>query len=117
MKKNLIILLVLVLVAVGLYFVSQQKEEKPGIVSQELVGFQGYVGPGCEVYPGCGPTQCGNIGDEQRGSICDARLEYQCLIGSTARCEKQPEGDCGWTQTEEFKQCVSDARTSENQRN
>ncbi len=117
MKKNLIIFIVLILVLVGLFFVSQQKEEKPGIVSEQFVGFKGYVGPGCEVYPGCGPAQCGNIGDEQRGSICDERPEYQCFSSSVARCEKQSTGDCGWTQTEEFKQCISDSRASENQHN
>lgn len=114
MKKNIVVLVILILIAGGFYTFLQQKQEQVGI-NDELGR---YIGPGCKVWSGCnGPIQCGDIQDEEGGSICDARLEYGCYMENFARCEEQASGYCGWTQAEELKQCISSARAKENSRN
>lgn len=62
-------------------------------------------GPGCMVA-GCSGQLCVNEGDEVNIiTTCEWRSEYQCY--ENARCEKQPNGKCGWTQTPELKQCLA----------
>ena len=56
---------------------------------------------GC-IISGCNGTICD---DEPRISICDARPEYGCY--QTATCERQVDGSCDWTQTEELKKCLA----------
>lgn len=51
----------------------------------------------------------GQICSDQEGviSTCEWREEYACY--QTATCEMQPEGHCGWTQTEELLTCLGGA--------
>lgn len=55
----------------------------------------------------CRPTGCsGQIcADEDVASTCEWRQEYACY--QTAKCERQTAGSCGWTQTSELTQCLS----------
>lgn len=69
-----------------------------------------YVGAGCAVG-GCSSQVCGEAGEaESVVTTCEWREDYACYRAS--RCEKQASGKCGWTETEEFKQCLTDARNT-----
>lgn len=54
----------------------------------------------------CKPTGCsGEIcSDKDEVSICIIRTEDGCY--ENAKCERQSNGECGWTQTEELKSCL-----------
>lgn len=58
----------------------------------------------------CKPTGCsGQIcSDEDVASTCEYREEYACY--KTAACERQPDGECGWTETASLRSCIQDAR-------
>jgi hypothetical protein len=63
------------------------------------------VGPGCALA-GCSNIVC--VEEKDAADIvttCEYRSEYACY--QTARCEKQANGKCGWTQTAELKQCLT----------
>ncbi len=57
----------------------------------------------------CRPTGCSrNIcSDKDLFTTCQYKKEYACY--KTALCEKQTDGQCGWTQTEVLKQCIEQA--------
>lgn len=59
------------------------------------------AGDGC-VITGCNSEVCSN---EAAVSACVVLPQYACY--KTARCEKQTDGTCGWTQTEELITCIS----------
>jgi eight-cysteine-cluster-containing protein len=42
-------------------------------------------------------------------TTCEYRDEYACL--KLSRCERQSDGQCGWTQTKEYQQCIYDINT------
>ncbi len=62
----------------------------------------------CEIG-GCSGTVC----SDEPGvvSSCEFRPEYACY--SDAICERQPGGDCGWTQTPESEECFGPFLASE----
>jgi hypothetical protein len=62
----------------------------------------GLIVGGCFVG-GCSSQICSEEPDAM--STCEWREEYQCYQG--ARCERQTDGKCGWTQTAELVQCLS----------
>ena len=57
---------------------------------------------GC-VVSGCSSEICA---EEEVISICLFRPEYECY--RTATCERQLDGECGWTMTDELIDCVQD---------
>jgi hypothetical protein len=59
---------------------------------------------GCFV-DGCSGQLCSNAAS---GSTCEWREEYACY--RKAACERQSDGKCGWTPTQELSQCISAAR-------
>lgn len=62
---------------------------------------------GCQVG-GCSGQLC--IEKSDRGiSTCEWKEEYACYKG--ARCERQADGKCGWTKTEELTQCLKEKST------
>lgn len=65
------------------------------------------VGMGCQIG-GCSAEVCGEASDEPIVSNCIYRPEFACYKAAT--CEKQSDGKCGWTQTEDLNRCLSDAR-------
>ncbi|KKU49606.1 MAG: hypothetical protein UX71_C0010G0016 [Parcubacteria group bacterium GW2011_GWA1_47_10] len=74
-----------------------------GTVYVEDTGEQGpVVRDGCYVG-GCSNTICSD--EPGAVSTCEYRPEYACF--STATCERQASGKCGWTETEEFTACLS----------
>lgn len=52
---------------------------------------------------GCSGQLCGDEPDMM--STCEYKEEYSCY--KDARCERQPSGACGWTDTQELKICLS----------
>lgn len=65
------------------------------------------VGPGCAVG-GCSSQICGEAGEvEDIATTCEYRDEYACY--QSARCEKQADGQCGWTEDAELQQCLETA--------
>lgn len=63
-------------------------------------------GPGCSVG-GCSQQICGEAGEaEEIVTTCEYREEYSCYVHS--RCERQQNGECGWTETSELKQCLAE---------
>lgn len=60
------------------------------------------VRDGCYIG-GCSNTICSD--EPGAVSTCEYRPEYACY--STATCERQDDGKCGWTETEEFTACLS----------
>ncbi|OGV97217.1 hypothetical protein A2W24_04295 [Microgenomates group bacterium RBG_16_45_19] len=68
---------------------------------------QQYVSPECGVNPGCGAgADCTEKGQEANVSgICVVLPEAICYL--TARCEIQPNGNCGWSQTSELTACLA----------
>jgi hypothetical protein len=57
---------------------------------------------------GCSSQICSDQKDI--ASTCEYREEYACY--KSAKCERQPSGECGWTQTTQLTQCISKARSS-----
>ncbi|MDZ7587204.1 MAG: hypothetical protein U0946_05575, partial [Patescibacteria group bacterium] len=56
------------------------------------------------VIGGCNKEICQNSADESTLTNCQYRQEYVCY--TQAVCEKQANGDCGWTQTEQLQSCL-----------
>lgn len=57
------------------------------------------------VVGGCSGEVCGDAADGPAMSNCIYRAEFACY--KTARCERQPDGKCGWSQTPELQQCLT----------
>lgn len=57
----------------------------------------------------CRPTGCsGQIcSDEDVASTCEYLPEYDCY--KTAVCERQENGECGWTMTDELRACLENS--------
>ena len=51
---------------------------------------------------GCSGQVCA---EEDVMTTCEYREEYSCY--QSARCERQQDGKCGWTETSELMQCLS----------
>jgi len=56
------------------------------------------------VKGGCSGTMCTEEGQDMM-TTCEWRDEYACY--QTATCERQADGACGWTQTDELTACLA----------
>ena len=54
------------------------------------------------VVTGCSGQVCA---DREVVTTCEWRPEYACYRMAT--CERQPTGQCGWTQTPELRRCLA----------
>lgn len=59
------------------------------------------------VKTGCSGEICAA---EEKMSTCDYKAEYECY--KKAACERQSDGNCGFTQTAEVKSCIASKRKS-----
>jgi len=59
--------------------------------------------PEC-ITGGCSRQVCAEAGGPPIITTCEWRSEYECLRQS--RCERQPDGACGWTPTAEYRMCM-----------
>jgi hypothetical protein len=57
---------------------------------------------------GCSGQLCVEESPDGTASTCEWREEYGCYIKT--KCEVQADGNCGWTENEQFKQCLEQAR-------
>ena len=55
---------------------------------------------------GCSSQVCS---DQDVVTTCEYRNEYACY--RKAKCERQSNGECGWTRTKELTSCVNRAKT------
>ncbi|OGK13184.1 hypothetical protein A3C98_00610 [Candidatus Roizmanbacteria bacterium RIFCSPHIGHO2_02_FULL_37_15] len=62
------------------------------------------VKDGC-VRAGCSSELCVDQSQADIVTTCELKEEYSCLNSSI--CEKQPDGECGWTQTPQYLQCLT----------
>jgi hypothetical protein len=56
------------------------------------------------VKGGCSQTLCIEEGEDVM-TTCEWRPEYACY--QNAQCERQSDGGCGWTQTQELAACIA----------
>ena len=66
------------------------------------------ISPDCKIA-GCSGQLCVDKNAEDIITTCEYRPEYACY--KTARCERQSGGNCGWTQTAELSECISQFKT------
>ncbi len=61
---------------------------------------------------GCAPTGCSKeiCSDQQIITPCLYRPEYACY--KNAKCERQSDGACGWTQTAALTACLRASKTT-----
>lgn len=52
---------------------------------------------------GCNGELCS---DKNLNSVCEFKPEYSCYM--SAACERQRDGECGWTQTQELNNCLGE---------
>ncbi|OGZ69030.1 MAG: hypothetical protein A3D35_02755 [Candidatus Staskawiczbacteria bacterium RIFCSPHIGHO2_02_FULL_34_9] len=70
------------------------------VINRKEVGVDGcYIG-------GCSSQICSD--QEDVVSTCEYREEYACY--KNAKCERQNDGKCGWTQTDQLTQCLNSAK-------
>lgn len=64
--------------------------------------------PSC-VVGGCSGQICGEEGEvEGTVTTCEWLEEYACY--QKTRCERQADGQCGWTENADFGQCMTEAK-------
>ncbi len=79
----------------------------PSKTYEELSVETATVGAGC-VVGGCSAEICSDVSEGSAVSNCLYVPAYACY--KTATCERQNNGACGWTQTSDLQQCLSDAQ-------
>lgn len=60
---------------------------------------------GACVKGGCSGTVCQDEAEPPVVTTCEYRAEYACYQSAT--CERQADGACGWTETEELAACLA----------
>ena len=64
---------------------------------------------GC-IIDGCSGQLCRDESSEGMTTTCEYRAEYACF--KLSKCERQEDGSCGWTQTQEFTACIENTKTA-----
>lgn len=91
--KVFLIGLSLFLIAVALFFILTKKN-KP-IIKNEISTCQ---------KAGCSNQLCVSSDEKDITTTCEWQDEYACY--QKAKCEKQEDGKCGFTQDQEFANCL-----------
>ena len=68
--------------------------------TDEAVSGNCYVG-------GCSGQVCSDRPPGDMVTTCEWRAEYACYQDAT--CERQADGECGWTETSELQECLATA--------
>lgn len=106
MKKNLILIVVLLAIGATFYLFNQSGNsiipinlpDGNGTENPVLVG-ECYVG-------GCSGQICSD--EEGVVSTCEWIEAYACY--RSAKCERQSDGKCGWTATAQLQACLNNAQ-------
>ena len=93
----LLLLAILNIVAFSSKTCIRKATSKP-VTSKPITLKRCYIG-------GCSGQVCSDRNDIV--TTCIWKPEYACYEDAT--CERQANGQCGWTQTEELQQCIEDA--------
>lgn len=118
-----IVLVIVAILVVVVYLnnnldASKQNNQKPQVnqmhddttVTSNKDIYNRYVAKECKIFDGCnGPIICDDVNAQIGGSTCEASPQYACYKVSSARCEKQADNHCGWTQTTSLQACISTA--------
>jgi len=103
----LIVLLLFVFLGIGTMLLIPKKLNNSSpetIPTGEQSNEDGYfVNPECKVG-GCNSEICQDSAEEDAVSICIYHPNFDCY--KKARCEKQSDGRCAWTQSESLVQCL-----------
>lgn len=107
MKKQLILLVILLALGVAFYIMERSGQ------SILPINWTGETGTETEAprEGGCYVGGCsGQICSDEEGvvSTCEYKAEYACY--QNAKCERQSDGKCGWTPTEELQMCLNTAQ-------
>lgn len=76
-------------------------------VAPNGAGEPGVVDRGGCYVGGCSSQVCSD--DPEVMTTCEFLEEYACYQNAT--CERQVDGECGWTETDILLQCITDARS------
>lgn len=57
------------------------------------------------IISGCNGEICQDKDKKPTMTICVYKPEYECY--KQAICEVQEDGNCGWTETKEFQECIN----------
>lgn len=89
----------------GVMYIS---DDKAGVIYR--ISYPGARSPSPPSLTSCRPTGCSGqvCADEDVITTCEFRAEYACY--KSARCERQPDGHCGWTETAELTRCRQRAK-------
>lgn len=102
MKKSLILIIVLLAVGAAFYILNQSGNSILPINSPDNSGEESPVAGKCYVG-GCSSQICSDTPDAV--SNCEYMEVYACYQGAT--CERQNDGECGWTETSELRACLN----------
>jgi hypothetical protein len=80
-----------------IYFADPKDDIQPLLPLEERTSKDGCI------VTGCSSQVCA---DKQVITTCELRPEHSCY--RTAVCERQQNGECGWTQTPELIQCLAE---------
>ena len=95
---------------VSLLFNPKQKEDARILFGQILSTFK-FIGitPGECIFVGCSGTICldeNNFNENPLVTTCEWKKSYGCYRKQYTTCERQEDGECGWTETDELKSCL-----------
>lgn len=112
MQKGLILALIVAATAVlvgGVYYSGAKKTGHSELDDSKF--FNNIPSKNECVIGGCNGELCldKEANDKGVASICLYKPEFACY--KSAKCEKQANGKCGWTQTSELKACLSNPPT------
>lgn len=79
------------------------QEPNPAVRNVTSTNPEAHTGAGC-LISGCGDELCGEQSAGPQASICMVKPQDTCY--ATARCERQSNGACGWTETAALLTCL-----------
>jgi eight-cysteine-cluster-containing protein len=97
MKYTWILLVILILIFAGWLLLKYSNMTESVVVDNPDIG-ECFIG-------GCSSQVCSE--DPEVITTCEWREEYACY--QSASCERQIDGECGWTETSELLMCLGNA--------
>lgn len=101
-RKIIIMSAALLILAIAFFWVAKRIAWAPSLLGEREKG-----GNECRIT-GCSGQICA---ESDIITSCEVLPVYGCY--KTAHCERQVDGDCGWTESEELMRCIEESRISE----
>ncbi len=92
------------------YFTTRQPNPRP---SEPIVSIKPTISKKCKVA-GCSGQLCIDVNDDI-STTCEFNESYSCYKNTFAVCEVQSDGECGWTQNKELKECIQNSNSNNTQ--